>query len=111
MACNPSNPQHHGGESSGASLLGREDDLQDFDRPCLHAEFSECRQPQRRSLRGRPTKHRQLCQQVEASIALQGAPGILIGLGAFFAGVALAAFLLAAIPTLVVCTAWNSPAA
>ena len=63
------------------------------------------RQPQGCSLRGTPTKHKKLCQQVEASIALQGAPGILIGVGALFAGVALAAFLLAAIPTLVVSTA------
>ena len=64
-----------------------------------------CRQPKCRFYSGRPSQRRKLCQQVTAaSIALQGAPGILIGLGAFLAGVALAAFLLAAIPTLVVST-------
>lgn len=78
---------------------------------CLQAfsnattNYAACRRPQGCSFRGRPTKHRKLCQRVEASIALQGAPGILIGLGALFAGVAFAAFLLAAIPTVVVCMA------
>ncbi|KAL0041415.1 hypothetical protein WJX79_002473 [Trebouxia sp. C0005] len=39
-------------------------------------------------------------QRVEATVALQGTPGLLVGLGAFLAGAALAAFLVAAIPVL-----------
>ena len=75
------------------------------DQTLLHDPLHAlCRQPKCRFYFGRPSQHRKLCQRVTASIALQGAPGILIGLGAFLAGVALAAFLLAAIPTLVVST-------
>ena len=39
---------------------------------------------------------------IRATVALHGAPGLLIGFGVFLAGAALAAFLLAAIPTLMV---------
>lgn len=61
-----------------------------------------CRGQQSHFLSTLPTKHTKLSQPTKASIALQGAPGLLIGLGAFLAGIALAAFLLAAIPTLLV---------
>lgn len=47
---------------------------------------------------------RRVRQKVEATVALQGTPGLLIGLGAFLAGAALAAFLVTAIPVLLVCT-------
>ncbi|KAL3163077.1 hypothetical protein ABBQ32_009496 [Trebouxia sp. C0010 RCD-2024] len=67
----------------------------------LASQWRVIRQANGRIYLGRLTQHRKLCHRVNASIALQGAPGILIGLGAFLAGVALAAFLLAAIPTLV----------
>jgi len=49
-------------------------------------------------------------QRVEATIALQGTPGLLVGLGAFLAGAALAAFLVAAIPVLLVSTSTSCKA-
>lgn len=69
--------------------------------------YAACRKLQGHLFLDTPTKHTRRRQQVVASVALHGAPGILIGLGALFAGVALAAFLLAAIPTLVVGTAFQ----
>ena len=62
-------------------------------RLCRLVQGSFCRRPTRR-----------VSQRVEATVALQGTPGILIGLGAFLAGAALAAFLVTAIPVLLVCT-------
>lgn len=62
-------------------------------RLCRHVQGSFCRPPTRR-----------VSQRVEATVALQGIPGLLIGLGAFLAGAALAAFLVTAIPVLLVRT-------
>ncbi|KAA6429262.1 MAG: hypothetical protein FRX49_00658 [Trebouxia sp. A1-2] len=58
-----------------------------------------CRHTATPAFRPRPAV-RLFRQRVEATVALQGTPGLLVGLGAFLAGAALAAFLVAAIPVL-----------
>ena len=61
-----------------------------------------CRHLQSIGVRTISSKPKSCCPPVQATAALHGTPGLLIGLGVFLAGVALAAFLLAAVPTLLV---------